>query len=274
MVLKEKFANDIVYLKNKGSGPGVARNLGIEVSSGNYIKFFDSDDLMTDKTLEIQSHALSNSPKGFIYGPYLKAYQNNKNEWITIDNEIIQFHPFPDHKSIHYWMCRGLFIPIPGMMFKKEILKDAGKWNESVLAYEDWDYLWRLGLIESNPLHSNECAFLYRVHGNQTTEAHFSNAERDKQKILIFKNIIKNLFPNNLNNWDLKNLEFKINHLDPSMKKQKDLREALTDKLVYYYLRILDKKGRIKTKTNWQVHYGPLRNVNVVMNFLNSISYK
>ena len=53
-ILETHYGNRIIYLINKGKGPGAARNTGLSVATGNYIKFFDSDDWMSPNTLETQ----------------------------------------------------------------------------------------------------------------------------------------------------------------------------------------------------------------------------
>jgi glycosyltransferase involved in cell wall biosynthesis len=49
---KERFPDNITYIKQKNSGPGAARNRGAEVARGKYINPLDSDDKLSPKTLE------------------------------------------------------------------------------------------------------------------------------------------------------------------------------------------------------------------------------
>ncbi|MGY5352971.1 glycosyltransferase family A protein [Wenyingzhuangia sp. IMCC45533] len=60
---------DIKYFKQKNSGPGLARQFGLSVSTGKYIQYLDSDDeLMRDKILE-QVAILNANPKAImVYG--------------------------------------------------------------------------------------------------------------------------------------------------------------------------------------------------------------
>lgn len=61
-----------VFLE-QNSGSGIARNKAIELASGTYLAFLDSDDIWTDKKLEIQvdfmkknNYAFSHTSHGFI----------------------------------------------------------------------------------------------------------------------------------------------------------------------------------------------------------------
>lgn len=48
----QDMADSIVYLRQPNSGPGVARNRGIELSSGQYIQFVDGDDWLYSEAYE------------------------------------------------------------------------------------------------------------------------------------------------------------------------------------------------------------------------------
>src|SRR5688572_24662883 len=67
-----QFDSRVFFLKNSRRGPGAARNEGLLASTGDYIQFFDSDDLMTRNKLETQAKLLNNTGADFVYGPYVK----------------------------------------------------------------------------------------------------------------------------------------------------------------------------------------------------------
>src|SRR6478736_2624457 len=64
--LEDTYAQRVVAITNRGKGPGAARNTGLAAASGDYIKFFDSDDVMTSNTLQLQSDVLGKSKKKFV----------------------------------------------------------------------------------------------------------------------------------------------------------------------------------------------------------------
>jgi CDP-glycerol glycerophosphotransferase len=55
-----------------GSGPGAARNLGIEEATGSYLAFVDGDDLLPANAYELMLHTLSESGSDFVTGQVLR----------------------------------------------------------------------------------------------------------------------------------------------------------------------------------------------------------
>lgn len=279
--VKREYGKQIIALPSKGKGPGAARNTGMEVAGGQYIKFFDSDDLMTSNTLQVQCDALNSSTKGFIYSPYFYATQNESGQWRQADEAILNYFPFDSSKPLHYWMAvKNLFITIPGMMFKRELLQEVGAWRIDVTASEDWDYLWRISIVEPFPIHTNSCAFLYRIHGQQTTESNFSNDQRDQDKFRVLMDIYKrDIIANTskISGWErtaFKNKFYHLSHVthkDSALYKQLEPFRAWQNELIWYILRLDMKMGRTKTKTNWQPCHGPLKSNNKFLEYMNMI---
>lgn len=266
--LKIEYKDQVIAVLNKGRGPGAARNTGLEIATGNYIKFFDSDDLMTKNTLEVQVQILQESKNSFVYSSYFQA-KSLEGKWIPANNTILHFYPFPVSQPLYYWMCRGLFLPIPSMLFGAELLLEVGKWREDVTAYEDFDYLWRLSLLVPLPLHTNKCAFLYRTHGKQITEHDFTHEQRDKDKILVFERILDEYFPQQLNSYDFKNLYMKIAFLQDSFSRRFNEFNLLIMKRI---IQFNEKRGRIKSNCEWQHFAGPFLNKQKLEEYMNTIS--
>jgi len=276
--LKSRYREDLIVVENKGTNsPGAARNLGFSIATGDHVKFFDSDDLMTSNTLEVQYKALSNSDKGFIYGPYFYATEQTEGSWKSLDDTIINYYPFSEKKSLTQWMCRGLFITIPGMLFRKELLEKVGPWREDVMAYEDWEYLWRLSLQEPYPAHTNKTAFIYRVHGEQTTLNNSDHLKRDREKLIVLSNIYsKHLEKSGLSVIDKGHFTNLFHQTIIAHKKgilQAPVNYSVrVHRLFWQYVRVLKKTGRVKTKTNWQPEYGPKQNVNIIDEYIDMLN--
>lgn len=161
------FRNSIIYVSSKKHGPGAARNLGLSVATGNYIQYFDSDDLMTVNKFQVQSDLLNCSSAGFVYSPFIKAKFEN-NQWHQID-VIMQFHPLNNQLSFLENVLSGWCSITQACLFKRELIDAVGPWREDIVTHEDWDYWIKLAKHERKPLHTNLCAVIYRQHGNQLT---------------------------------------------------------------------------------------------------------
>jgi len=261
----KQLGNDKIITANCNKrSPGAARNLGFELSTGKYIQYLDSDDLITKNKFETQVGMLNKSSKGMVYCPYVHVSKNeNQNIWIQQD-VILQFKPIPPRKSLHQYMVKGFFTIIPSFLFDRDFLNDLGPWREDIIAYEDWDYLWRIGNLSQNPPHTNECCYFYRIHGQQTTGTNFNHEQRDIQKIKVFQELYNDYVANDPNLTVFEKSFFRAQIFN-SMK-QSDLKKVDKDlfkqysglgvKLSSQYLRIESKIIRLFTGSNWQFMHG------------------
>jgi glycosyltransferase involved in cell wall biosynthesis len=262
-LVQRYFPTQVRFVKSKGKGPGAARNTGLSLAQGDFIKFFDSDDLMTVNTLEVQHRLLTSSPKQFVYSAYIQAREIEHRAWQS-DNVVMHYDPFDPDQPLWYLMLKyGLFVTIPGMLCKKQFLGEVGRWREDVIAYEDWDYLFRMSLLEPFPIHTNECAFIYRMHGTQSTHSNMTDEQRDLDKIKVLEDLEKKVLNDNrLGFFEralLKNKFFEL-HKQSKAKRVRDQlsrHSSLSQYLLWQYLRLIRKRGRVKTGTAWQKCHGP-----------------
>jgi hypothetical protein len=276
--LKAQYGDRLILLSNKGKGPGAARNTGLKIATGDYIKFFDSDDLMTKNTLEVQVKKLKETGKGFATGPYIYASEVNGN-WVAKDNLILNYSNFHQNKPLRHWMIWGLFIPIPGMLFTREFLNKAGFWPEEMITSEDWAYLWRMAMIEPFPAHTNECAFIYRLHREQSTGANLNNTERDREKYQVLKQIYeRDIMNGSFSTFEkllFRNKFYQIARItqDVSLKEElyRTAGKKATQILIWEYFRINQKIGRVQTRTDWQPFHGSIGSSMLFNNYMENI---
>lgn len=258
--VKQNFPG-VILIKNSGKGPGAARNRGVSIATGSYIKFFDSDDVLTLNSLEVQLKTLQAEKKEFVYSPYFRARQEG-GSWHPLDNIVMHYYPFSRSRALsHFMITDGLFIAIPGMLFTRKVIEEAGPWREDATAYEDFDYLFRLSMIEPRPAHTNECAFVYRIHGAQSTESNFSDEQRDQDKIRVLNDLHARTHQlGTFNQMLFANKFYQLYRDSPSAA----VRSALTDhntvvnRALWEMLRLKSRFGRMTTKTVWQPSHGPL----------------
>jgi len=112
-----------------------ARNLGLLISSGEYITFLDDDDVRLPGSLEGQIKLLeANAEAGLIYGQAILVDQTGKS--------TNQSYPLVCPQGDVLWELLGHnFIPCGTAVFRRSCLDRIGLLDQSLAGLDDWD-LW------------------------------------------------------------------------------------------------------------------------------------
>lgn len=253
-------------LQNNGKGPGAARNTGFQHAHGEYIKFFDSDDIMSGNTLEVQVKTMLSTGKPYVTGPYFYASEVD-GKFKPCKDIIYNYNPVYYKRGLKKNMIKGLFIPIPGMLFTRSFLQRLPPWPEAMLSSEDFLFLWNAANLEPLPAHNNSCAFIYRVHGKQTTGNNLHDTEKAAQKLTVFAEIYEKILSDNSLKWADK-IIFR-NHFYSMARFTKDnaLKQKLlklsgkAPELVWQTLRIAAKLDRVTSATDLPKMHGAIQGV-------------
>lgn len=171
-----------IFLKkiSKNSGAGVARNIGLQIATGNFITFLDADDLWKPEKLEKQLHFMQEQNIPFTFSFYETIDENGNllNKTITTPLKIT-------YKQLYYCNWIGNLTAI----YNLDVL---GKISISPLKKrQDW-ILWLqiLKQIKSaTPV--NESLAYYRVRTNSLSSS--------KWKLIKYNfNVYKNYHQRNI----------------------------------------------------------------------------
>lgn len=130
------------YCRQSRQGPAGARNKGLELATGEYIAFLDSDDTLTGDSLRKRVEILEKYPEaGWCYS---RVYYVDENEKIVglqrLPDRMPCFHS--REEEIRSFLLQGNHINTSTVLIRRRCFADVGSFNDKLRAgSEDLD-LW------------------------------------------------------------------------------------------------------------------------------------
>ncbi len=162
--------NRIKVIHQKNSGVSKARNTGIDNATGEWILFVDSDDELTDTSLEcyISSIAESNDVDAIVSG-MKKIFVNDAKEieYFTLEDSLFYNNDF---ESLYYYLkSKYMFGLVCSKLYRNSIIKNNDiRFNEILASYEDElffvDYLAHCDSVKT----ISDVTYIYRRFGNES----------------------------------------------------------------------------------------------------------
>ena len=160
------------FFLNKNKGPAGARNIGLKKAKGKYITFLDADDYylegrfvksisIMEKSLDV--HGVFSSVKNLGYEKYEKKYGQS---------EILKINSIVAPEKLFSYMVedKNELFHLSSLIFRSEILKNVGYFDEQFLFSEDLDYLYRIALKYTLVSDDTSKPLIHRVvHGKNMT---------------------------------------------------------------------------------------------------------
>jgi len=205
-IIKTYSDDRIKYIFNKNKvALYKARNQAIMYSSGEFIAFLDSDDWWEKDYLSSREIFFSNSDFDFFYSNTNFFYEKlNK-------YKIYKNYDLPNG-NIFNNLSKDYFLIISGVIFRRDIFKNFGLFNESYNIIGDYEYLMKIS--QFCKAHSSNIPMLnYRVHENNFSKLH-SKMFYEEFKDWFNKNILEDKNKNYLKN--IKNFSAKLSYLEIS----------------------------------------------------------
>ena len=135
-IIVEHSEINIRLIKQKNSGPGAARNAGIQASKGDWIAFLDSDDIWREKKIEKVLEAIVENPEAImIANDICEVYEDGRRR------DIFLHTYYNSNESGFVQLYHGCFLSTSSVCVKKEILEKVDGFDNTLRSAQDYD-LW------------------------------------------------------------------------------------------------------------------------------------
>jgi glycosyltransferase involved in cell wall biosynthesis len=144
--------------KNILKGPNACRNFGFKISKGNYIQWFDSDDIYFSNALE--NYIKHNRNQTDVIIAKLEKF-NDKTQLKINENRIKSNNLIEDYLTgkISFYIC--------GPLWKRSFLINQKElFDEKIMNLDDWDF--NLRMLYQNPtiIFIDKPLIKYRIHSS------------------------------------------------------------------------------------------------------------
>lgn len=168
---------------HKPGGNG-ARNYGFLQSKGEYIQWFDSDDLMHPEKLERQVDVLFEKPLAVAFCMWGKFVN-------TPEDANINLKPYYQNYQDPYMLLEdigkyGSYIPCHAYLVDRKIISSSGVWNESLKINQDGEFFCRVLLNCENVFFAKD-VFVYYRNQAATNTSQNNSSRRLEERIRSWK---------------------------------------------------------------------------------------
>lgn len=189
IIKKYTHHEDRIKYKSRDRNPKGAqtcRNIGLDLSTGKYIIFFDADDFISDTCIE-QRVCFMNKNKGIDFGIF-PAITFSKDA--NIKQKIYGIKLNDD--QLKSFLVADYQFTVWTNIYRKNSLKNI-KWDENVTVLQDLDF--NISAINLNLQYSfceyAEIDYYYRIENNKNNiSSNFVSPEKNESTIYLFKKII------------------------------------------------------------------------------------
>lgn len=174
--LKGEIVPEFRLLRQENKGPAAARNAGFAASRGEFIHFFDSDDIALTTKHEVQLRALQQSGADIAYGPWLKGRFFAGG--FQPENHVFQQKGLPHGNLVKALLTDWSIVP-HACLFRRSIVEKSGGFPEDLFVGEDQLMFLNCLLHGGKVIHSPGTMELYRTENDCKITA-LETARRDR----------------------------------------------------------------------------------------------
>lgn len=195
------FGARVSFVEQANAGPGAARNTGLAMATGEFVQFFDSDDLCTLDKLEMQAAALVSSGCDIAYSAWTQAWFDGPQ--VRLGETGCQQKPLSIAEVSAY--LRGWLTFMQACLARREVIVACGGFPAHSRTGEDLELLFRAIIAGARFRHVAGPLLLLRQHpDNQISAAPELTAMRAEDMVRLTQ-VVWDLIQSTENNslpWD------------------------------------------------------------------------
>lgn len=180
-----EYPNQIKIYKNLSKGAQSARNFGFSKSSGKYIQWLDSDDLLGKEKIANQVKMLEKSQKDSIAFCGWAYFTDSKINTKVVPSLLWKNYPNPLNWLIDSWK-EGKMIQTACWLIPTTIAQQC-KWDEKILKNQDGLYFFNVLLKTKSIVFTSDTAIYYRRPGINNISQQ-KNDEALSSLLSVYKN--------------------------------------------------------------------------------------
>ncbi len=153
--------HDVLVIKGEYRNPAASRNEAFKKSRGTYVKFFDTNDLLSPMIVEEQVARLKGTSRSIASAEWGRFYENDLASYRANPESVSRDISGPGWLSESFvdarpMMQSGIFLIPRGM------IEDHGDWDEKLTHMDDFEFFSRLFSQADEILFTPESALYYR----------------------------------------------------------------------------------------------------------------
>lgn len=168
------YLEDIIYIRQRNSGAGIARNLGIEHARGNIIAFLDSDDVWLPEYLASQFVFMQRHGHDMVYCDAQMFGMNS-----AYRRTFMQDAPSDGEANFNSILDLRCNVITSGTMVRKKIVVDAGMFEKERVRAHDFHLWLRIAKAGANIGYQKKVLLKYRVGADGISGDSISRVERE-----------------------------------------------------------------------------------------------
>lgn len=185
-VLEKYKKKGVKVFEQENRGQCAAANRALSESCGEYVKFFDADDILSPGLIEAQvrrlvgrEDAVASARWGRFYDDDLKTFRLNP-EPVWRDMESTQWLVEALQKAQPMQQCGLWLIP-------RTVLKQVGGWNEKLSLINDFEFFCRILVSVNTVLFCEESTLFYRsgIPGSLSAQKSRKARESECESLLL-----------------------------------------------------------------------------------------